>query len=218
MRAVMSGRRRWVVVLVCLMGALAGCNAGEDPTIAPGETTDQSTSTSTTSVTAGTSTTKPDEAGPAGIDPLDGASTATVTAPARNQETALLTAVRASRHEGYDRVVFEFASELPGSRIGYIERPVRADGSGDEVQVTGAHVVEARFDNALDADLRQESAPRTYTGPFRFSPNTPVVAELVRTGGFEGVLTWVVGVRDRVDFRVITLASPPRVVIDFRNH
>jgi hypothetical protein len=37
-------------------------------------------------------------------------------------------------------------------------------------------------------------------------------------GGFEGVLTWAVGLQDPVDFRVTTLQSPPRLVIDFRNH
>ena len=72
--------------------------------------------------------------------------------------------------------------------------------------------------NALDADLAEEGAPPTYTGPNRFSPGTPEVIELVRTGGFEGVLTWAIGLNDRVDFRVLTLQDPPRLVIDVRNH
>ena len=74
------------------------------------------------------------------------------------------------------------------------------------------------MENALDADLTKASAPLTYHGPMRFSPGTPDVAELVRSGSFEGVLTWVAGLRDRVDFRVRTLNAPPRVVVDFRNH
>jgi hypothetical protein len=61
-------------------------------------------------------------------------------------------------------------------------------------------------------------APRTYYSPLPISPSTPEVTQLVRTGGFEDVLTWVVGVRDRVDFRVMTLRNPVRIVIDFRNH
>ncbi|MGH3849348.1 MAG: AMIN-like domain-containing (lipo)protein, partial [Pseudonocardiaceae bacterium] len=64
----------------------------------------------------------------------------------------------------------------------------------------------------------QPSAPRTYTGPSRIKLGTPEVVEMVRTGGFEGVLNWVVGLNDRVDFRVTTLAAPPRIVVDFRNH
>ena len=67
---------------------------------------------------------------------------------------------------------------------------------------------------ALDADLTQETAPRTYLGPQRFSPDAAVVEELVRTGGFEAVLTWAVGLDEKRPFVVTRLESPPRVVID----
>ena len=67
---------------------------------------------------------------------------------------------------------------------------------------------------ALDADLTQESAPRTYTGPTRFSPDTAAVVELVRAGGFEAVLTWAIGVEGEQPFRVTRLQNPPRLVID----
>ncbi|MGZ8695203.1 MAG: AMIN-like domain-containing (lipo)protein, partial [Gaiellaceae bacterium] len=141
-----------------------------------------------------------------------------VTVPATNEETALLTDVRAARHEGYDRVVFEFGNVLPGYDVRYVAKPVHADGSGHVVPVAGNHVVQVRMENALDADLTQESAPPTYTGPQRFSPPTPELVELVRTGGFEAVLTWAAGLNDRVDFRVLTLQGQPRLVVDFRNH
>lgn len=150
-------------------------------------------------------------------DPMEGASTTPVSVPATNTEIALLGDVRAARHDGYDRVVFEFRNVLPGYDVRYVERPVLADASGAEVAVGGGHVVQVRMENALDADLEQESAPLTYTGPSRFSPATPEVVELVRTGGFEAVLTWAVGLVDRVGFRVLTLQGPPRLVVDFRN-
>jgi hypothetical protein len=60
-----------------------------------------------------------------------------------------------------------------------------------------------------------------YTGPRRISgadAGTSVVREVVRTGDFEAVLTWAIGLSDRVDFRVLTLDGPPRLVVDFRNH
>ena len=82
-------------------------------------------------------------------------------------ETALLTGVRAASHDGYDRVVFEFRNGVPGYDVGYVERPVRADGSGEPVEVDGGAVLLVRMEPALDADLTQESAPRTYTGPAR---------------------------------------------------
>jgi hypothetical protein len=152
------------------------------------------------------------------IDAMPGASTTPVVVPAKNKVTALLTRVRAGRHEGYDRVVFQFANTLPGYDVRYVKRPVHQDGSGKVVRVNGTYVVQIRMLNALDADLTKRGAPRTYTGPTRFSPGTPEVAELVRTGGFEAVLTWAVGLHDRVDFRVTTLTAPARLVIDFHNH
>ena len=179
---------------------VAGCGSGDGG----GETT-----TATSPAPAETS---------GGIDTLEGASTAPVTWAGASTQTALLSDVRAARHEGYDRVVFEFRQEVPGYDIRYVEPPVQADGSGAEVAVAGNAILRVRMEPALDADLTQEDAPLSYTGPMRFSPGTPEVVELVRTGGYESVLTWVIGLNDRADFRVLRLQDPPRLVIDLRNH
>jgi hypothetical protein len=150
-------------------------------------------------------------------DPLAGASTQPATVKATNTNIALLDDVRAARHAGYDRVVFQFGGEMPGYDVRYVKRPVVEDGSGKTVDVKGAAVLLVRMENALDADLTKSDAPRTYTGPVRFSPATSEVAELVRTGGFEGVLTWAIGLNGEPGFRVMALQGPPRLVIDVRN-
>lgn len=179
-----------VLLLVVVAFLLGGCSGKDD------EQPASSTATETTAVS------------------LEGASTEPVVVPGAIDETALLTDVRAARQDGYDRVVFEFENGVPGYRVGYVERPVIADGSGNEVVVQGDAVLRVRMEPALDADLTHESAPRTYTGPSRFSPDSTVVAELVRTGGFEAVLTWAAGIDGERPFRVSTLADPPRIVID----
>jgi hypothetical protein len=207
--------RRTLCIAAALAAATLGLAACGDEQTA--STSPTSPTTSPTTPTTPPAATTPTTTAP-GIDPMEGAGTAPATASAENEETALLTTVRAARHEGYDRVVFEFRNALPGYDVRYVEKPVHADGSGDVVPVDGAFVVQVRMENALDADLRDPAAPMTYTGPQRFDPGTPEVAELARTGGFEGVLTWVAGLRDRVDFRVTTLDAPPRLVVDFRNH
>ena len=178
-----------------------------------GEETQDAGRTTATAPATTTATTAQD-----GIDTMPGASTRPVHAPATGDEVALLTDVRAARHEGFDRVVFEFRNALPGYDVRYMSGPVREDGSGKAVTLAGNHVARIRMENALDADLTQEDAPLTYTGPRRFRPGTPVVAELARVGGFEAVLTWAAGLQDRVDFRVSTLSAPARLVVDFRNH
>lgn len=185
---------------------LAGCGGGG--------TTTSAASTSATATTATTAATTV----AAGIDPMRGAGTSPVHAPATHRQVALLTGVRAARHEGFDRVVFQFRNVVPGYDVRYVRRPLREDGSGKVVPIKGAYVLRVRMENALDADLTKEDAPMTYKGPRRFTPATPEIAELVKTGGFEAVLTWAIGVRDRVDFRVSTLRAPARLVVDLRNH
>jgi hypothetical protein len=208
----MSARVGLAVVTAALLtgcgggGGTAGTTATRPPTTA--------TQAPTTATQAPTTATQPG----AGIDTLPTASTNPAIAHATNTSTALLIAVRAARHEGFDRIVFEFANALPGYDVRYVPSPIRQDGSGRVVAVNGAYLLRVRMENALDADLSKPSAPQTYTGPQRFDPHTPEIAELVRAGGFEAALTWVAGLRDRVDFRVTTLRSPPRLVVDVRNH
>jgi len=144
-------------------------------------------------------------------------STRPVVEAATNRDTALLTDVRAARHEGFDRVVFQFRDSLPGYDVRYVRRPILQDGSGSEVALDGAFVIRVTMENALDADLSDESAPATYTGPNRFSPAAGGVVELARVGGFEGVLTWVAGLRNRTAFQVRKLEGPPRLVVDLAN-
>lgn len=207
--------RRPLVLALALVAAfqIVACGGGGSGS---STTTTATTSHTTTTVTTATGSTQTAPQG--GIDPMTGASTKPVHAAAKNKHTALLTNVRAARHEGFDRVVFAFRNALPGYDVRYVTGPVHQDGSGKVVPISGGFVVQIRMQNALDADLSQSSAPRTYTGPQRFTPGLPEVAELARAGGFEGVLTWIAGLRDRVDFRVTTLAAPPRLVVDFRNH
>jgi len=194
----MNAARSAVSVLSCACAvALAGCDSGSDG----GTATPPPASTETTGANV----------------PLEQASTDPVVVSATMVETALLTDVRAARHGSFDRVVFEFRNGVPGYDVRYVARPVTADGSGAEIEVAGSEVLQIRMESALDADLTKESAPRTYTGPTRLDPDTPQLAEVVRTGGFEGVLTWVAGTRSRAAFRVTTLESPPRLVIDLRN-
>jgi len=56
-----------------------------------------------------------------------------------------------------------------------------------------------------------------YKGPRRIEGTTSgasVVKELVRTGDFEAVLSWAIGVEKQTGFRVRTLDDPARLVVD----
>jgi hypothetical protein len=145
--------------------------------------------------------------------PLAGADTTPVSVPGTAQ--GLLTDVRVARQDGFDRVVFEFDGGMPGYRVAYTERPVLEDGSGDEVEVSGAAVLEVRMEPAAGFKMVGEHPERTYKGPDRVRGDTEVVREAVRVGDFEALLTWAVGLDAEVPFLVTTLDSPDRLVIDF---
>jgi hypothetical protein len=125
---------------------------------------------------------------------------------------AQLTDVRVGEHEGFDRVVFEFRGTLPGYRVAYVQPPILQDASGLPVTIRGSAFVQARFSPATGFDF-ERSVP-TYTGPNEFRPDMPMLLEAERTGDFEAVLTWTLGLQRAVDFRVLELSDPPRVVID----
>jgi peptidoglycan hydrolase-like protein with peptidoglycan-binding domain len=139
------------------------------------------------------------------------------TAPATGAGTGsgLLTAVRLGAHPGFDRVVFEFRAALPGFDVRYVEPPIIADGSGDTVAVEGSAFLQVRMEPATGFDF--DAGVPAFTGPARIGgagAGTAAVREVVRTGDFEGVLTWVVGVGSRAGYRVTTLSAPSRLVVD----
>ena len=118
-------------------------------------------------------------------------------------------------------MVFQFKNALPGYRVEYEESPLKEDGSGNPVTVKGNAVVVVRMEPASGFDLNTAEGVMVYKGPRRIdgaSVGASVVQELVRTGDFEAVLSWAIGLSDKVDFRVTTATSPARLIVDFRNH
>jgi hypothetical protein len=195
------------LVLATLVAA-AGCGGSGKSTAASDGSTTSATTSSTTTTAADT-------------DPLTGAGTTTVEGAASGQETELLERIALGRHEGYDRVVFQFKNQLPGYRVSYVQPPLKEDGSGNPVSVAGNAVVVVRMEPASGFDLNTGEGQLVYQGPKRIqgsSAGTSVVQELVRTGDFEAVLSWAIGLSDKVDFRVTTAPSPARLIVDFRNH
>jgi hypothetical protein len=193
---------------LCAVAALAGCgNASSSKDTTPPPATKTTTSTPTTTAEQ--------------VDPLAGAGTNAVVAPSTTKATALLQRVAVGHHEGFDRVVFEFRDKgLPGYRVEYASPPLKEDGSGDPVAVAGNAFVVVRMDPASGFDLNSGEGELVYKGPKRLDASNvgaTVVEEVVRTGDFESVLSWAVGLSSKVDFRVTTATSPSRLVVDFRN-
>ncbi len=136
--------------------------------------------------------------------------------PSTTGDLARLTAVRTRTGEGTQRIVFEFdGDDVPGWQVGYEPLPALADPTGEPIDLAGAAMLVVRMTPASTVELTDGSFTPTYDGPRRLgidggSPG----GELVLTGDFEGLMTWVVGLDARVPFAVDALFEPARLVID----
>lgn len=124
--------------------------------------------------------------------------------------------VRVGNHPGYDRVVFEFAKDVPGYTIKYVDLPVLEDGSGEPIDLPGAETAaQIVFTPASGFDM--EAGEETYTGPKTVSSDETVeMTGVVSAGDFEAVLSWAVGLRHEVPFKVTKLENPARLIVDFK--
>ena len=185
--------RRFLLVL--LVSLAIGACADDDPAVV------DSGAGSTTSTTGETTT----STGPSGFG------TSTVSTPTETR--GLLSKVSATQAGDVDRVTFEFEGDLPGYRVGFIDRPIVQDGSGEEITVDGAAVLSVHFEPASGFDLSGEGR-QVYNGPTRLDLATRTVLDVVRTGDFEANLEWALGLDTKAPFRVRTETSPNRVIVE----
>lgn len=130
------------------------------------------------------------------------------------KQTAILEDVRVGRHEGFDRVVFEFEdAELPSYRVAYIDKPVRACGSGDVVPLAGDGWLEIRFTSAAAHNENGEATVKNRAQ----SPNLKIIKEMKSTCDFEAEVEWVLGVAAPNKYRVLELKNPTRLAIDIKH-
>lgn len=158
---------------------------------------------------------------PTSEEPGDGSSddgppfpsdTASQTADPQGDWDLVLTAVRVGDHDGYDRVVMEFAgTSTPGWSLGYVADPVQ-DGSGDPIDLDG----DAFLDIYASGTTYPMEGDPTYDGPSQFAPEDGGSMVDVKVGGtFEGYTQLTVGLTGAErPFRVFPLADPPRLVVD----
>ena len=135
---------------------------------------------------------------------------AMAAAPAGAQSAPTLVDVRAGRHPGFDRVVFEFrGGAVPRHRIGYVAQLVQ-DGSGKPVAVAGAADLEIVFHGA---NAHDDGGTPTVS-PRRFPTGLPAVKEVAQTGDFEAVVGYGIGIDRRRPIKVSALSNPSRLVVD----
>ena len=193
-----------------LVGSAAGCGGGESAqpstTPSPSASSASPSPSATPTPTATPAPTAGSPSAPAGF------STARVSGA--SQGLGLLTAVRVGAQPGFDRVVFEFESAVPAYVVEYVPLPLHADPSDLLVPIQGDHAIGVRMEPAASYDPSSDPLRLTYLGPTRITTSLSTVLEVVKTGDFEAVLNWAIGVDGKQPFKVTVLQGPPRLVID----
>src|SRR5918992_1233151 len=134
-----------------------------------------------------------------------------VTGTATDPVTANYTDVRVGTHDGYDRVVIEFANGVPEMSLQRAEPPFLQDASGIPLDVQGDSVLKLVMRNAT---ALTESGEISYDGPRDFDPGFPQLVDVLAGGDFEAMTTWYIGLNDEACIRVFSLSDPDRLVID----
>jgi hypothetical protein len=193
-------------LLVLTMLALAACDGpGSGDRAGPATTAGTRAPTTTATAPASTATTgaaawsTAARTGPGGTQPPDGPS-------------AKLGAIRAARHPGYDRVVFQFeGAEVPGYRIEYVREITLGETDDQFLTLQGGALVQATFQGSASEDHR----PGTQTVPDKLTLGLAQVKQIGLAEDWEGVVRLGIGLDHRAGFRVLELHDPPRVVVDF---
>jgi hypothetical protein len=120
-----------------------------------------------------------------------------------------LTGLRAGRHPGFDRVVFQLDGPIPSSSSVRYLPVVRLDGSGEPLSLRGNAFLEV----VVRAPTHDQDG-RPVRSPTRLRPDFAALREVNAPGSFEGQTTAGIGVSQRVGFRVFELTGPTRIVID----
>ncbi len=212
------------VIVVLLAGVVAGaaCSGGSKrtapptttavPTTAVATTTPRSVASRTTATVAPTSTSTP----PTTAQPCPGGSGAGATVVNTASNSVLLTNISTTSDRCIDRVAFSFTATTPGKPgyvVSYGSAPFHEDASGNPVDVPGSGFIVVKIKPGYTYDF--ETGTRTYNGPARITPSGAAhVRAIVRTGDYEGVLTWVIGTNGKRPYTVQASAGArPQLVV-----
>jgi hypothetical protein len=206
--------RKITGVLCIVLLVLAACGGDDDDSAAPSRSSTSASSTTTTTVSGGgTAATTMPAPTTASCPPLAGGATAPISGP-NASGTANLTNVALDHTDCTDRVVFNFTAttaDSPGYKVEYQPGPITQDASGTPVSVAGGGYLVVRFEPAYGFDFN--TGQPTYTGPNRLdATGAHYVRDVAKTGDFEAVLTWTIGVDQERPYRVTAQGSTTRTI------
>ena len=116
-------------------------------------------------------------------------------------------AIRVGQHDGYDRLVIEFSGPIPAYSVtGRSGTSFTTSPKGQTVTLGGTNGVLIVMHSIVNWT--------SYSGPYAFEPNFPILREARQIENFEGYQQWALGIQGTPCIRVTTLTSPSRLVVD----
>jgi hypothetical protein len=210
-RRVRISPRTWTTRSVGLITAtllMAGCASQTDTDDAA--STADVTSSSSASASSAASPSTPAVTEDADTSPFPADTNADIADPV-DPAGLTVTTVRAARHDGFDRVVFELAGTgTPGWSVEYVDSP-SSQGSGAAVDVPGSAYLQVTLQGT--AYPYESGGQEVARGPVAVS-GTDVVQGVFYDATFEGTSVAWIGTTDRTPFRVYSLTGPSRVVVE----
>jgi len=119
-------------------------------------------------------------------------------------------ALRAAHNPGADRFVVEFTGTVVPSYEIKVASTFTAP-SGQAVRVDG----NAFFSVRVTGQAHTNAGARSYSQPDPYRPGLLLIREVKQVEDFEGVVIFGVGLERLACPNVLTLLSPPRIVLDF---
>lgn len=119
--------------------------------------------------------------------------------------------VRAAQNDGFDRVVFEFADGVPSFLVSYAKPPILEETTMAPIEISGTAVLVVTFSFYFGENTS------IYQGFPEGKLNLPVLNEIKNIDSSEGVMSYALDLQGRHPFRVSTLASPARLVVDIKH-
>lgn len=206
--------RSWLLITIAALittavVAFAACgddNGDKSPTATPGATAaPTSPAGETPSATAPEPTDGPFEGGQ---DPVEGT---LGEVPDQAPPIATLTDVRVGEHPGFDRIVFELADAGADYTVEYVDNPTDC-GSGEATFPSGGSAAYLQI-TIKPANAHDEAGNSTIDS-IGLSPDLNAIKRAKQSCDFEAVVTWVILLDEKADFRVTEVSDPLRLAVD----
>jgi hypothetical protein len=131
----------------------------------------------------------------------------------RHNASSYVVDLRYAEHPGFDRVVIDVRRHLSGYRIAYTKQ-LTYDASGEKVPLKGRKKLSLTLRPAFAHNAKGDNI---YQGPKLRQVQFPTLRGVAFTGDFEGVVSFGFTTRRKAPYRIFTLQSPRRIIIDWKH-